>query len=97
MTQEISVVGSIEQRLRARFGAVIASIAATGLALTLAACSLGSGGNSISSGLAAPEGGLVAPAAGAAGGPLRAKVAVLLPLTGSAQSAAVAKGMKQAA
>ena len=59
----------------------------------LAACSLG-GGNTLSSGLAAPKPGLVAPPSG---GPLKAKVAVLLPLTGSAQSAAVAKGMKQAA
>ncbi len=96
MTHEISVVESIERRFRARFGSVIASIAATGLALTLAACSLGSGGSGISAGLS-PEAGLVAPAAGTASGQLRAKVAVLLPLTGSAQSAAVAKGMKQAA
>jgi branched-chain amino acid transport system substrate-binding protein len=66
-----------------------------GLALVLAACSI-SGGNQISSGLSAPASSaqpLTAPTAG----PLKVKVAVLLPLTGTAQSAAVSKGMKQAA
>ena len=74
---------------------VFAPVVVLAAALVVAACSLGSGGNSLSAGLAAPQPGAVATAPG--GGPLKAKVAVLLPLTGSAQSAAVAKGMKQAA
>lgn len=95
MTQESSVIGPPGQRWRAHGRAAIAGAAAAGLALVLAACSLGSGGG-LSSGLATPKPGLVAPASNASG-PLKAKVALLLPLSGSAQSAAVAKGMKQAA
>ena len=65
------------------------------MALIMAACSIGGGPPLPPAGLATPQqpGSATAPIAG----PVRAKVAVLLPLTGSAQSAAVAKGMKQAA
>jgi len=71
--------------------AVVSSL----LAVLLAACSIGSGFNPIGGSFATPD--QNAERRPPTGGPLRAKVAVLLPLTGTAQSAAVAKGLKQAA
>ncbi len=105
MTHEIGVIEYTSQRSWFRPGATRARravsglipIAVSGIALMLAACSLNSGLGSGSSALAPQGPGLVAPTAATGGSPLKAKVAVLLPLTGSAQSAAVAKGMKQAA
>ena len=97
MTQEIGVIEYTTQRPGFRLGAALARAATGAAALLLAACSLGSGLGSGSSALAPQGPGLVTPTAGSNASPLRAKVAVLLPLSGSAQSAAVAKGMKQAA
>ena len=98
MGQETNLVDGIRRRVAARGGAVVAAVVGAGLSLALAACSIGGGlGGGSSSGLAANDLRLVAPSGRTAGGPLKAKVAVLLPLSGTAQSAAVAKGMKQAA
>lgn len=75
--------------LRRTFAPIAVGIAV----LFLAACSVGGGaGNQIASGLSAPETNTAAPTE-----PLKAKVALLLPLSGTAHSAAVSKGMKQAA
>jgi len=71
----------------------LATMLTLAVAWALAACAVGGSGGQISSGLSAPE-----PAVGAnSGDRLKAKVALLLPLTGTAQSAAISKGMKQAA
>ena len=74
---------------------VVLGAALTAGALFTAACSVG-GGSQLSPGLAAPNDneapGRTSPSSG-----LRVKVALLLPLSGTAQAAAVAKGMKQAA
>lgn len=78
-----------------RFCAVVMTLLA---GLVLAACSIGGGGGGLSQGLSGGE-----PQAGtqAAQSPqsqrLSAKVALLLPLGGTPQAAAIAKGMKQAA
>lgn len=68
-------------------------------ALALAACSVGGGSGQLASGQQLGDGqeGRPSDSSGRSSGPLNAKVAVLLPLTGTAQAAAVAKGMKQAA
>ena len=96
--QETNLVDGLKRWIAARSGAVLAAVVGAGLSLTLAACSIGGGlGGGPSSGLAANDQGLVAPSSTASDSPLKAKVAVLLPLSGTAQSAAVAKGMKQAA
>lgn len=84
------IVASIHVGTISRRFAVAASAC---LAVILAACSVGGGNNSLSSGLTAPA----APESATGNGPLKAKVAILLPLSGTAQSAAIAKGMKQAA
>jgi branched-chain amino acid transport system substrate-binding protein len=70
------------------------SLGVAGSALALAACSLG-GGNTLSTN-AIPAGDRPQETA-RAGSPVEAKVALLLPLSGTAQATAVAKGMKQAA
>ncbi len=63
----------------------------------LAACSVGGSGR-MSSSLTTPEStGAVPSAENALQRQVRAKVALLLPLTGTARTAAIAKGMKQAA
>jgi ABC-type branched-subunit amino acid transport system substrate-binding protein len=86
-------LAAIFNSARLRNGLV--AVLSGGLALVLAACSI-SGGSQLSSGLSAPDGSLK-PLTAPTNGALKVKVAVLLPLTGTAQSAAVSKGMKQAA
>ena len=67
----------------------------------LAACSIGGGSSQLTSGPlfsgGAGSANTSTPNAGKQTEPLRVKVALLLPLTGTAEAAAVAKGMKQAA
>jgi len=70
----------------------VTTFAVVAMAWLMAACAVGGGSSQIASGLSAPE-----PAATQSGAALKAKVALLLPLTGTAHSAAVSKGMKQAA
>ena len=73
----------------------IVSLALASAALVLAGCSIGGGTNPLSTGANAPT--PIAGQSARTGNPVEAKVALLLPLSGTAQSAAVAQGMKQAA
>lgn len=96
--QKTNVVTDVMQGFKTRASNALTVCVAAGVALMLGACSISGGlGNGSSSGLAATDQGLIAPSATAAGSALKAKVALLLPLSGTAQAAAVAKGMKQAA
>ncbi len=73
----------------------IVSLALAGVALAIAGCSIGGGTNPLATGANAPT--PIGEQTAQAGNPVEAKVALLLPLSGTAQSAAVAQGMKQAA
>jgi branched-chain amino acid transport system substrate-binding protein len=64
-------------------------------ALALAACSIGSGASQLATGAIAAA--AVGQSPDGANSKVEAKVALLLPLSGTAQASAVAKGMKQAA